>query len=179
MLPNTLHIMRPMLQPRLMLLHSTVKEKMHLQENTLFDHDLRVNVTRNVATCPLYHVTYAPTEFEVTTSKGLGGDAFTRKLNIWPLTLTLGSMMPPITFLLKRIYGLEEIVRKIPRRLFNARQPLTSEWKKRSISKFLFGMTYPIKFLLMRTYGLEKDVVWRISTWLFSGWPSFISEWND
>ena len=82
MLPNTLHIMRPMLQPRLMLLHSTVKKKMHLQENTLFDHDLLVNVTRNVATCPLHHVTYAPTEFEVTTSKGLGGDAFTRKLNI-------------------------------------------------------------------------------------------------
>ena len=69
MLPNTLHIMRPMLQQRLMLLHSTVKEKMHLQENTLFDHDLRVNVTRNVAQCPQHHVTYAPTEFEVTTSK--------------------------------------------------------------------------------------------------------------
>ena len=68
MLPNTLHIMRPMLQQRLMLLHSTVKE-MHLQENTLFDHDLLVNVTRNVAQCPQHHVTYAPTEFEVTTSK--------------------------------------------------------------------------------------------------------------
>ena len=31
---------------------------MHLQENTL-----------NVAQCPLHHVTNAPTEFEVTTSK--------------------------------------------------------------------------------------------------------------
>ena len=70
MLPNTLHIMRPMLQGRLMLLHSTVKEMMHLQENTLFDHDLLVNVTRNVAQCPRHHVIYAPTEFEVTTSKG-------------------------------------------------------------------------------------------------------------
>ena len=40
---------------------------MHLQENTLFDHDLWVNATRNVAQCPLHHVTYAPTEFEVTT----------------------------------------------------------------------------------------------------------------
>ena len=39
-------------------------------------------VTRNVAQCPLHHVTYAPTEFEVTTSKGLGGDAFTRKIDI-------------------------------------------------------------------------------------------------
>ena len=63
-------------------LHRTVKEKMHLQENTLFDLDLWVKVTQNVAQCLLHHVTYAPTQFEVTTSKGLGGDAFTRKFNI-------------------------------------------------------------------------------------------------
>ena len=43
---------------------------MHLQENTLFDHDLQVNATQNVTQCPQHHVTYAPTEFEVTTSKG-------------------------------------------------------------------------------------------------------------
>ena len=63
---------------------------MHLQENTLFDLDLRslfdldlgVNVTRNVAQRLLHHVTYAPTEFKVTASKGLGGDAFTRKFII-------------------------------------------------------------------------------------------------
>ena len=72
-------------QQSLILLHPTVKEKMHLQENTLFDGDfdldLRVKVTRNVAQCPLHHVTYAPTEFEVTTSKALGGEAFKRKFN--------------------------------------------------------------------------------------------------
>ena len=62
-------------QQSLILLHPTVKEKMHLQENTLFDLD-------DVAQCPQHHVTYAPTELEVTTSKGLGGDAFTRKFNI-------------------------------------------------------------------------------------------------
>ena len=56
--------------------------KMHLQESTLFDHDLQVKVTLNVAQCPLHHVTFAPTEFEVTTSKALGGEAFTRKFNI-------------------------------------------------------------------------------------------------
>ena len=67
-------------QQSLILLHPMVKEKMHLQENTLFDLDLWV--TLNAAQCPLHHVTYAPTEFEVTTSKGLGGDAFTRKFNI-------------------------------------------------------------------------------------------------
>ena len=47
---------------------------MHLQESTLFE----VKVTLNVAQCPLHHVTYAPTEFEVTTSKALGGEAFTK-----------------------------------------------------------------------------------------------------
>ena len=52
---------------------------MHLQESTLFDLDLQVKVTLNVAQCPLHHVTYTPTEFEVTTSKALGGEAFTKK----------------------------------------------------------------------------------------------------
>ena len=69
-------------QQSLILLHSTVEEKMHIQENTLFDIDRLV--TRNVAQCPLHHMTYAPTEFEITTSKGLVGDRFTRKFNIWP-----------------------------------------------------------------------------------------------
>ena len=69
-------------QQSLILLHPTVKENMHLQENTLYDLDLWVKVTQNVAQCPLHHVTYAPTEFEVTASKGLGGDALTRKFNI-------------------------------------------------------------------------------------------------
>ena len=69
-------------QQSLILLHPTVKEKMPLQENKLFDLDLWVKVTRNVAQCPLHHVNYANIEFEVITSKGLGGDAFTRKFNI-------------------------------------------------------------------------------------------------
>ena len=41
---------------------------MHLQETTLFDLDLN-KVTQNFAQCPLIHVTYAPTHFEVTMSK--------------------------------------------------------------------------------------------------------------
>ena len=45
-------------------------------KSTLFDLDLQV--TLNVAQCPLHHVTYAPTEFEVTTLKALRGEAFTR-----------------------------------------------------------------------------------------------------
>ena len=55
---------------------------MNLQEKTLLELDLQVKVTQNVAKCPLHHVTYAPTEFEVTKSKALGGEAFTRKFNI-------------------------------------------------------------------------------------------------
>ena len=35
---------------------------------------MKVKVTQNVAQCPLHHVTYAPTEFEVTTLKALGGE---------------------------------------------------------------------------------------------------------
>ena len=69
MLPSTLNIMRPMRQQSLILLHPMVKEKTHLKKNTLFDLDLLVKVTQNVAQCPLHHVTYRPTMFEVTTSK--------------------------------------------------------------------------------------------------------------
>ena len=87
MLSSALQIIRPLHLQSLKLLHPTVMEKMHLQESTLFDLDLQVKVTQvkvtlNVAQCPLHHVTYAPTEFEVTTSKALGGEAFTRKFNI-------------------------------------------------------------------------------------------------
>ena len=37
-----------------MLLHPMVKEKMHLQENTLFDLDLGVKVILNVAQYPMH-----------------------------------------------------------------------------------------------------------------------------
>ena len=66
-------------QQSLKLLHPTVKEKMHLQENTLFENDLGFKIRGNVAQYPLHHVTYAPTKVDVATSKGLGGDIFTRK----------------------------------------------------------------------------------------------------
>ena len=78
-------------QQSLILIHPTVKEKMHLQENTLFDLDIQVKVKRNVAQCPLHHVTYVPTEFQVTTSKALGEEAFTGNSILDILTLALGS----------------------------------------------------------------------------------------
>ena len=84
--------MWPMYLQSLNLLGPMVKE-MHYQENTLFELDPKVKgvkVTWNVAQYPRHHVTYAPTEFEVTTLKGSGGEAFTRKFYIWSLTLTFG-----------------------------------------------------------------------------------------
>ena len=53
---------------------------MHLQENTFFDLDLGVKVTRNVTQYPLHHVIYAPTKFQVATSNGLGEDTITRNV---------------------------------------------------------------------------------------------------
>ena len=53
---------------------------MHLQENTFFDLDLGVKVTRNVTKYPLHHVIYAPTKFQVATSNGLGEDTITRNV---------------------------------------------------------------------------------------------------
>ena len=76
MLSSALQIIWPLHLKNLKFLRPTVQEKMHLQGSTLFDLDLQV--TLNVAQCPLHHVIYAPTVFDVTTSKALGGEAFTR-----------------------------------------------------------------------------------------------------
>ena len=65
MLPSTLYIMWPIQLQSLNMLRLTVKEEIQLQENTIFDLDLGVRVTRNVAQYPLHHVTYSPTKFEV------------------------------------------------------------------------------------------------------------------
>ena len=56
------------------LLHPTVSNDIHSQKNTVFDVDLWVEVTQNVAQYPLHHVTYAPAKFEIATSSSLGGD---------------------------------------------------------------------------------------------------------
>ena len=52
---------------------------MHLQENTLYDLDLVVEVTQNVVQCPPNHKMYAPAKFEVAMSNSLGEDGFTIK----------------------------------------------------------------------------------------------------
>ena len=84
MLPSTLHFMWHMYLQSLKLLHSTVKEDMHLQEKTLFDIDLRVKIRQNFSQYPLHHVTYAPAKFEVAAPNSLRGNAFTRKYIILP-----------------------------------------------------------------------------------------------
>ena len=52
---------------------------MYLQERTLYD--LEVKVTQNVAKYHPHHVTYAPANFKVAMSNGLGEDAFTSKIH--------------------------------------------------------------------------------------------------
>ena len=59
-----------------------VKEKKHLQKNTLYYLDLWVKVTQNVVKCPPNHMTFAPAKFEIATTNSLGEDAFTRKYTI-------------------------------------------------------------------------------------------------
>ena len=64
---------------------------MHKQESTLFDLDLGVKVTQNVAQYPLHHVTYAPVKFEVATSNSLGVTSESMCTNYW---LTACSSLP-------------------------------------------------------------------------------------
>ena len=49
-----------------------------LTRNALFDPDLGVKITQNVAQYPLHHVTYAHAIFKVATTNSLGEDALTR-----------------------------------------------------------------------------------------------------
>ena len=79
MLPSTLYITSHMHLQSLKLLRKTVKEEMYLQENILYDLDLGVMVTYNVAQYSTHHVIYAPAKFEVAKSNRSGDKAFTRK----------------------------------------------------------------------------------------------------
>ena len=64
----------------LMLLRLTV-EDMHLQENAVFNLDLGVKVTQDVAQYPLHHVAYSFAKFDVATFNS-SGDAFKRICSI-------------------------------------------------------------------------------------------------
>ena len=83
MLTSTLDFMWPMHQQSFMLLHPMVKEKMHLQENTLFELDLGDKVTQNVAQYPQHYVIYAQAKFDIDTSHGWWEEAFSRKYIKW------------------------------------------------------------------------------------------------
>ena len=56
----------------------------------------------------LHHVAYTPAKTEGTMSKGLGGDAFTRKYVIRPLTLTflamLQKLLPSILYIMRPMH---------------------------------------------------------------------------
>ena len=68
----------------LKLLLLKVYEQMSLQKIHYLTFDLGVKVIRNVTQYPLYHVIYASTKFEVTTSNGLGEDTITRNVTDGP-----------------------------------------------------------------------------------------------
>ena len=74
--------MGPMRSQNLKLLLPKVYEEISLQKihSLMFDLDLGVKVTRNFTQCPLQHVIYASTKFEVATSNGLGEDTITRNV---------------------------------------------------------------------------------------------------
>ena len=59
--------MRPMHLKPLKLLRPTVKEQMHLQEDVVFDLDVWIKVTQDVAQHLQLHVTYAFAKFDVAT----------------------------------------------------------------------------------------------------------------
>ena len=89
-------------------------------------------------------------------------------------------LLPPIKFLLKRVYGLEDNdVWRIPRWLFSAKKSLIANGMVLAISESPLCLKLSIKFLLKKIYGLEEDVGWKIPRWLFSDWPSLICEWGD
>ena len=62
--------MKPMHLQRLKLLRQTLKEQMHLQENTVFDLDLGIMVTQDVGQQSLHYVTYGFAKFDVATFNG-------------------------------------------------------------------------------------------------------------
>ena len=73
-------------------------QRLSLQENTLYDLDLGVKVTYNVAQYSTHHVIYAPAKFEVAKSNRLGDKAFTRKYIIWPLPWGQGHPNHPTVY---------------------------------------------------------------------------------
>ena len=48
-----------------------------------------------------------------------------------------------------------------------------------AISKSPYCWKPSIIFFFKRIYGLKEDVGWKIPKWLFSAWPSLMSEWDD
>ena len=80
MLPNTLYIMSPSYVPANfeVATYNSLGD-IFTRKYALYDLDLGVKATQNVAQNPLNHITYVPAKFEVATSNRLGKYAFTRK----------------------------------------------------------------------------------------------------
>ena len=155
-----------------------VQEKMHLQENTLFDLDPKVKVTWSVALYPLHHVTYAQAKFKVATSKSLWEDAFTRKYIIWPLTLILGSRSHKTSASTLDIMwpmhrqNLKLLLPKVYEEMHLQENTLFDLWpwpwghgltKCRPVHLVIYAST---KFEVATFNGLGEDTITRNETWL-------------
>ena len=94
MLPSALYIMWPIHQQSLKLLRQKLQEEKHLQEIWGQGHMKCWPVPSTSCDLSSYKVLSCYVEpfkkLEVASSKGLWVDAFTRKFNIWPFTLTWG-----------------------------------------------------------------------------------------
>ena len=84
---------------------------------------------------------------------------------------------PSIKFLLKRIYGLEDVRWKIAGWLFRAWQSLICEWS--DFSYFWISMMPETFHQVFAQENIWFGRCWRNPRWLFSSWPSFVFEWNE
>ena len=128
---------------------------MDLQESTLYD--LEVKVTLNVAKYHPHHVTYAPANFKVAMSNGLGEDAFTRKYIIWPWLQGQGHMkccLVPST-------SCDLCTCKIWSCFFK---------------KFMRRCVY--KKIHYLTFDLGVKVTWNVVSTLYIMWPMYVQGWN-
>ena len=88
---------------------------------------------------------------------------------------SLCCMKPPIKFLLKRIYGLEDVGWRISKWLLSASQSL--KWNDYSYCWFsILSEAFHQVSAQEDIYGLKEDVGWRIPRCLFSAWSSLVCE---
>ena len=82
-----------------------------------------------------------------------------------------------LKFLLKRIYGFEDIRWKIAGWLFRAWQSMMCKWS--GFCYFGISMLPEACHQVSAQENIWFDVGWRIPRWLFSAWQSLMYDWDD